>query len=297
MLVALAVLFGAIGIVSFFIIIFNETYSFPHSTIIDAALASNFGDFIGGFVGTIFSIMSILLLIYTILHQNREARKSSLETNFFRMIDYHNQNVNQLTVPNLDVTKSDHSAGRRAFVQFKIQIHKLFPIVRKINSVHNLQLNDDQIADIVYVVFYYGIKGSWVSFIEEKLKMYFPNNGLLAREIQAEINLNPPLDLGRTNQTFLSTYFRNMYNAIKLVDNSSFLRKKEKEEIIKIYRAQLSNPELYVIFFNIISRFGTKWKQNQYITKYNFINNMPLNYCEDYNPKDYFQISYEDDEF
>jgi hypothetical protein len=51
--------------------------------------------------------MSVLLLIYTILHQNREAQKSALVTNFFRMIDYHNQNVNQLKVSNFNRTRTD----------------------------------------------------------------------------------------------------------------------------------------------------------------------------------------------
>src|SRR2546423_806302 len=131
---------------------------------------------------------------------------------------------------------------------------------------------------MTYMVFYYGIDDSWVSFIEEKLERYKPIHQELAKAIQEKINLNATYKIGRTNQTNLSTYFRNMYNAIKLIDESSRLNKVEKKELIKIYRAQFSNPELYLIFFNVMSRFGKKWKENDYIIKYELIKNLPHNY-------------------
>ena len=294
----LSSIFGAIGIISFFFIIFNESYNFNQSNIIDTELASNFGSFLGGFIGTIFSILSVLLLIYTILYQNNESKKSALETNFFRMIDYHNQNVNQLKIANLDTLKKDDIyEKRRAFVQFKIQIHRLFEIVNDIVKEKDYNLNHKQIADIVYVVFYYGIDGSWVNFIESKFKRYAPIHKELAKEIQDRINQNPNLKIGRTNQTNLSTYFRNMYNAIKLIDETKILEKREKKELITIYRAQLSNPELYVIFFNVLSRFGRKWNEKKYITKYELIKNIPHDYCDGYTPNDYFPMKYEDDEY
>lgn len=294
----LSSIFGIIGIIAFFIIIFNKSYYFNETSIIDPSLASQFGDFFGGFVGTIFSILSVFLLIYTILHQNKDSHKTALETNFFRMIDYHNQNVDQLKISHLDSTRKDELyEGRRAFVQFKIQIHRLFEIVRQVNKEKEYKLSNEEIADIVYIIFYYGIEGSWISFIESKLERYQPIHKELAEEIQNKINLNSNLKIGRTNQTNLSTYFRNMYNAIKKVDESKFLKGSEKKELIKIYRSQLSNPELYILFFNVLSRFGKKWKENKYITKYQFLKNIPNNYCDNYIPNDYFPMKYEDEEY
>ena len=102
----------------------------------------------------------------------------------------------------------------------------------------------------------------------------------------------------KTNQTHLSSYFRNMYNAIKIVDESTILSDFEKYELIKIYRAQLSNPELYILFFNVLSRFGKKWLQNNFINKYDFIKNIPFEYCDGYDPKHYFpSIKFEEDEY
>lgn len=120
---------------------------------------------------------------------------------------------------------------------------------------------------------------------------------MIAEKISDKINKNPDLKLARTNQTNLSTYFRNMYNAIKLIDESEVLIEKQKKDIVKIYRAQLSNPELYVIFFNVLSRFGKKWKEHDYIVKYELFKNIPKDYCDGYDPYLYFPMIYEYDEY
>lgn len=275
-------------------ILFNEVY-FNSSLTINSDLASDFGSFFGGFVGTIFAILSVVLLVYTIIAQNIENRKTSLKDNFFKMIDYHNQNVAQISVPNINTEKNNFENGRRAFVVYKIQIKRLLNLVDKINEEDNLKLNQKEIIDIAYIVFYYGLEGSWREFILEKLIRY-NNAELIINKIFTEIEENPTIKLGRTNQTNLSTYFRNMYNAIKLIDNSELMNRTEKEELIKIYRAQLSNPELYVLFFNVVSRFGKKWHSRKYILRYEFIKNLPKNYCDGFKPKDFFPIEYEYEE-
>ena len=161
-LLIVSVTFTLIGFVTIILTIFNKSYNFNETSIIDPDLASKFGDFFGGLIGTIFSIVSVFLLIYTITEQNKENQRTNITSNFFRMIDYHNINVNQLKIHSLDIRKKDEiHEGRRAFVQFKIQIHRLFEIVRLINQEKKYGLSDRAIADIVYIIFYYGIDGSW----------------------------------------------------------------------------------------------------------------------------------------
>lgn len=67
-------IFALIGLVLFLFIIFDDAY-FNTSCIIDTKLASDFGEFFGGFVGTIFAIVSVYLLIHSIMHQNEENIK------------------------------------------------------------------------------------------------------------------------------------------------------------------------------------------------------------------------------
>lgn len=282
---------GVITIVTSGTILFNEVY-FNTTFIIDSELAAKFGDFFGGFIGTLFSMLSILLLIYTVLENNISSRKNNLKDHFFKMIDYHNENVNQISIPHIDTEKKENEKGRRAFVVYKIQLKRLIETLRKINVEHNLDLDNKALIDVSYIIFYYGLSPTWTEFIKDKLQRYKAADKIIDNLI-CTIESNPKLKIGRTNQTNLSTYFRNMYNAIKLVDTSKVLSNEEKKELIKIYRAQLSNPELYVLFFNITSRFGKKWNEKEFVKKYNLIKNLPKDYCDGFNPKDFFDIKYE----
>ncbi|QCB29500.1 MULTISPECIES: putative phage abortive infection protein [Psychrobacter] len=276
-------------------IIFNEAY-FNWSFDIDTNLASKFGDFFGGFIGTLFSILSVLLLIYTITSQYIETFKNKTKDHFFKMLDYHTENVRSIKVRSIETAKPDIvEEGRRAFVVYKIQFKKLLLAINNISETLDLNLNSREKIDVAYICFFYGQSETWIEFIEGKLSVH-RSGSLIATEMLKRVKENESLKLGRTNQTELSSYFRNMYNAIKLVDNDKYLSQEEKFDLIKIYRAQLSNPELYILFFNLVSRFGTKWHKSNYITKYEILTNLPHDYCDGYNPKDFFDISYEEDE-
>jgi hypothetical protein len=285
---------GLLGFTLFFFTVFNKVY-FNTSLQIDTDLASKFGDFFGGFIGTLFAITSTLLILVTLIKQNLDNKKSQTGSNFFKMLDYHTENVKQLSISHIDPTKKeDKIEGRRAFVIFKLQLIELFCVVKKIKNDLSLELSNEEIIDIVYVSFYYGIDKDWEKFTENKLSRYLRGNEIAKLLLEAK-NAHSK-KIGRTNQTSLSSYFRNLYNAVKLIDNDEYLTTEEKKKYIKILGAQLSNPELYVFFFNIVSRFGKKWKENGYIETYELIKNIPLDYLGEYNPKDFFSMTYEEDE-
>lgn len=81
-----------------------------------------------------------------------------------------------------------------------------------------------------------------------------------------------------------------------MVDSENEFTDTEKEELIKTYRAQLSNPELYILFFNVISPFGKKWREKNFINKYKLLKNIPYKYLDGYDPQKYFKITYESEE-
>jgi len=274
-------------------IIFDSTY-FHFRESINPELAAKFGDFIGGFIGTLFGFLSVLILAYSILRQTYENRKNNVKSSFFKMIDYHFKNVEQieLTRPgDKDVIEN----GRRGFVAYKIQFRRLLQVIYIINKKYEFDLKAHDIASISYMIFYYGADNSWEDFLKEKISCYDCREQLV-KEIIEISHIHPEMKLCRTNQTILSAYFRNMYNAIKLIDDEDNFTADEKYELIKIYRAQLSNPELYILFFNIISPFGKKWREKDYVKKYNLIKNIPHDYLDGYDAKKYFDIEYEYEE-
>lgn len=259
---------------------------------IDSTRASEFGSFFGGYVGVMFSILSTLLLIYTIIDQFIERQKRWATDNFYRMLEFHNDMVKQLSVAHIKTTKPERSNGRRAFVVFKIQIDRLLVLIEGLNTGEKWDLNKDQILRIVYMIFYYGIGRQRIEFLQDKIKEDIDPDLLkkildkIVDEIEKE---ERKWKLGRANQTSLSSYFLNMYNLIKLIDNDKYLSKQEKKDLITIYRAQLSSPELYVLFFNLRSYFGKKWNDKGYVERYELLKHIPKNYFDEYNPEDYYK--------
>lgn len=289
------VFFGISSMVAAIFILFNDAY-FNLGFQIDTELAAKFGDFFGGFIGTIFTVFSVLLLIYTIASQHLDTSKNGTRDRFFKMLDYHNENIRGIRVPSLEANKSSViEEGRRAFVVYKIQLKRLLQAITNIDDELTANLTDAQKIDIAYICFYYGQSDTWIGFITQKLSFH-PGGKTIADMMLSKVNACKDLKLGRTNQTELSSYFRNMYNAIKLIDNDKYLSRSEKIDLVKIYRAQLSNPELYILFFNLVSRFGKKWHENGYIEKYELLTNLPVAYCDGYDPKKYFNINFEEDE-
>lgn len=121
---------------------------------------------------------------------------------------------------------------RRGFVAYKIQIRRLLQAICKINAENNLELNGHDIASIVYMIFYYGIGESWKQFLKDKIGCYDCCK-LLIDKIMELSKKNPNMRLCRTNQTILSVYFRNMYNAVKLIDSEPYFTENEKYDLIK----------------------------------------------------------------
>lgn len=291
----ICILMGATSLVAVVTIVFHRAY-FNFTGEIDPDLASKFGDFFGGFAGTLFSMLSVMLLIYTIAIQNLERSKNETQNRFFKMIDYHNENTRGIRVANIDISKSEFiEEGRRAFVHYKIQLKGLLETVNAICLKEAMVLTNAEKIDIAYTCFFYGLSPTWMPFIEKKLKRYSLGSEI-TREIMSAIEQNKTLRLGRTNQTELSSYFRNMYNAIKMVDSDKYLTNKEKITLVKIYRAQLSNPELYILFFNLASRFGRKWNENGYVERYQLLTNLPRDYCDGFDPTEFYKIHFEEDE-
>ena len=253
-----------------------------------------------GIFNALFSGLAFLGVLITLYKQSRDNRKHTVVEQYYQMLDVQQKVLDEINVAQVRKVKQGEpiavAEGRKAFVEFKIQMKYLVKAVKEVAERNGFDFSDIDIADIAYAVFFYGSSKSWKPFMMEYLKDY-PDTERLVDAIIARLDSEKRFILYRPNQNYLSVYFRNMYNAIKLIDNCGLISKEEKKDYVKILRAQLSNAELYILFFNIISRFGKKWVDNEYVTKYQLIQNLPSKYCDGYNPKDYFPgIKFEGEE-
>lgn len=254
-----------------------------------------------GIYNALFSALAFFGVIYTLYLQQKDRKEETLVNRFYKMLDYQNELIEDMTVYPVIINKNKTNikpvSGRKVFVQYKIQLKYLIKAIEDVVREQNFGLSKTDIADIAYSVFYYGSSPTWKEFMIEYLKDY-DDCEKLADSIIAKLGSNKykRYALDRPSQNYLSVYFRNMYNTIKVIDSANLLDEKEKKAYVKMLRARLCNAELYVLFFNLLSRFGKKWIDNDYIARYELIQNLPAKYCDGYNPKDYFcTINYESD--
>ena len=150
-----------IGVALFLIITFNKAY-FNTSWEIDTELAADFGSFIGGFVGTIFSLVGIFVVAYTFdkqfrrtnemfeeqshqseenfkrqfrqtnqifEEQNKQNRKSEATNNFFKMVDSHNTMLGQMSIKD---ENGKIIQGRRIFDVILYQYEKIEECITRV---------------------------------------------------------------------------------------------------------------------------------------------------------------------
>lgn len=92
------------------------------------------------------------------------------------------------------------------------------------------------------------------------------------------------------HQYKLGQYFRHLFQTVKYINKQQILNYLQQYDYIKTLRAQLSNTEQYLLFFNSLSFMGRAWELSEVsdptlepsaptgskwlITKYNFIKNV-----------------------
>lgn len=88
----------------------------------DYPTSGQFGDFIGGVVGTLFALSGTLLLFLNFREQVKENKRSAFEASFFEMIRLHRSNISELLYPN------DNGSDAHPFQNRKVirEIYKEF---------------------------------------------------------------------------------------------------------------------------------------------------------------------------
>lgn len=83
----------------------------------------------------------------------------------------------------------------------------------------------------------------------------------------------------------IGNYFRNIYHIVRFINDTLFITEDEKKHYISILKAQLSSPEILMIFYNMnYLKIGEKLKEQLKDTQFfdNHINNLELIWKEDY---------------
>lgn len=85
------------------------------NNITDFEKTGQFGDFVGGVVGTVFALAGTLLIFLTFNEQVRQNRREAFESAFFEMIRLHRENVNQMNYSKYIDGKTEIAENRKVF--------------------------------------------------------------------------------------------------------------------------------------------------------------------------------------
>lgn len=261
----------------------SERYNFNKDTGI-------IGDTIGGIMGPFVAIAAAILtfLAFWVQFKANEQLRNDIsverfESKFYKLLDIHMQNVNSI--------KIDDKKGRDAFKYLTGIYFYMYDIIQKIykdNSHVDNPTNEqrEMLTRMTYGFFFYGEKFVYHSFTSTE-------ENYLYEEIKKKlsiINSSISYNIIDGYNTYLGHYYRNLFQIVDFVANynENLIDEKQKYGYVKMVRAQLSDYEQIMLYYNSISDAGKKWntikdsKSNLpqakmgYIARFKLIKNIPF---------------------
>lgn len=247
----LLIIFGVILFASSICLFSWNQRLFLSTSQVNSELLSHFGHFIEGTVGSMWGLSSILLFYLTLKNQKEEIAKNQSES-ILRMGQLAKQN-DQFRQERTESMIFQLLASHHSLIQ-SIEI-SVYDRDSKTILRHGRECFIPMFK--IYKDEYYNksVEQDTRKKIDQSFKLFFEKY-----------------------QEWLGNYFRNLYNIFKYIDNSN-LEDHLKVQYTRIIRAQLSNYELLLLFYNCMSEYGVKF--NKYAIKYQLFDNLIRSYLID----------------
>lgn len=284
------------------------------SSNLDFSKTGQIGDTIGGIMGPFIAITASILTFIAFWvqykankqqtiqfkSQDNAARVDRFENKLFELIKIYRDNLSGIEI-------ADSINGRKAFISMFNEIRFTYYCIKDfINSyTRSIGFDKDQensILDLSYKVFFMGIGESSnkliiksskdilnpdfvQSLIEylDRIKFKFrnlPKDKIfvidpVTGKVIRYANTYVPFD-GHISR--LGNYFRHLYRTIKFIaeQDDEVIDEETKCQYAKTLRAQISDYEQLLLYYNINSSLGRTWIQEGFIKRFRMIKNIPL---------------------
>lgn len=194
---------------------------------IDGNNIANFGSYLQGAVGSLWSLAGFFLIVVAFLSQRKEnisqdaqfelqraqaenqyqsIKRQNFESAFFQLLALHNQRVNEMQTGDVH--------GKICFSRWYLAYGGEFDQWLRRQRITNPKMED------------YAVRGHAIGFYN---------------------------DWFSSHESQLGPYFRNLYHIIKFVKQSDV---SDKRRYTSLVRAQLSKFELFFLFYNCVSPHG-----------------------------------------
>jgi Putative phage abortive infection protein len=273
-----------------FIFIFK---AFRQSDNVSPEAASQLGAFVGGYIGSIFALTSVVLLFATLKSQGRMAEKQSFEAKYFELIKLHRENVSEIRVGKAN--------GRKLFVLLIRELRCLLEVVRKVAAQLEVKLTARQEFHIGYYCLFFGVGPNSSRMLKISLSDFDAN---FVSAIEHELNQRETKKRVREESQFgylpfeghqsrLGHYYRHLYQMVRYVDLQKI--DIDKYEYMKTIRAQLSTHEQALLLINSLTPIGQNWWKMNFIVTYRLVQNIPRDFFDsttELNMDDFFGHGY-----
>jgi len=233
-------------------------------------------------------------------HQKREVSIQQFESQFYEMLRLHRENVTEMRINGYDFSEEGSglkkfekiTEGRKIFVTMHTELEVILTLYK---SVHK-RLTKDGFAKC-YNMFFSGLDAFENEYPEET-ELIKVAKSAKKRHSNPE-SLDMPIIDNEERKSFqkicklyfnykpfsghssrLGHYFRHLFLMVKSVANSDLITEYEiRMKYLRILRAQLSNHEQILLFYNWLSNYGQPWENNEnhFFTEYCMIHNLWYN--------------------
>jgi hypothetical protein len=183
-------------------------------------------------------------------------------------------------------------SGRRVFVVLVREFDEVLRLTKEVVAALHLTYEPRQRIEIAYLAFFYGVGKHSTPALRNALRDY-PNeliSGVVDKLEQSRATVKKDLSFEHDpfdgHQLRLGHYFRHLYQSIKFVH--SIPAEVEKYEFAKTLRAQLTNHEQILLYYNSLSRIGRAWETEGLITEYKLIKDIPQGFVTELDPKEVY---------
>lgn len=227
------------------------------------------------------------------------------ENKFYELLRLHKDNVKEIKIAN--VINTLNTSGRNAFISMFYEFKYTYYLCKwrqeelfKYNEI-DILYTDSELIRLAYIFFYCGVEDEsdiMTRTMNNHSKLQF--NGRLFGDIlwylsslkqeklkwekfkdadEVEVTYDKiDYKLWNGQQSNLGHYYRHLFQTVKFVVNQDgeLLTMEQKKDYLRSLRAQLSDFEQIMLYYNALADFGQDWISEGYFTTYRMIHNIPI---------------------
>lgn len=210
---------------------------------LNTSLASAYGNFIGGIVGPIFSFAGILLIYQTILEQRKLFQLEQFESKFFKLIELHRENINNIKFRAPNTKDGSIRQGHLALVN----------MIRQITNLKK-ELKDFEIpnkSDIIFIFFYFGVgKDVRSDLVKLFNKMNVPEvdaKKLIDKVCEIKTDWSSNYVYYEGHKQTLEPYIKMLEENVYFINTHDFLSNDQKVKYLEFIKSLVTDQELKIL--------------------------------------------------